>query len=299
MRCSWLSTLSFSAALALPGCADLIDVPDHPQLAAQGPWRCLGAVQALQAIPATTATVRVQACDFISNCASVVSQLHAKLCAKRDIGCTNPLRADITDRAGLLEFQVPTGVSGFDGYLQVNAPSARCTDAAAFGTAGPMLCGLVPECDPSAPDDRCNIPTYAPSLLFFNPPVSADIERALQLPLLSSAGLPAVVQAAGAALDPTTGNLFITALDCDGNPAAGVTYGITQHQDEVTQLYVDSGVVSDTVLETDESGIGGFVGVPTGFAEVVGYNSDLQRIGEIGVQAAPFTMTYSALAPSP
>jgi hypothetical protein len=56
-------------------------------------------------------------------------------------------------------------------------------------------------------------------------------------------------------------------------------------------------VVSNTSLQTDTSGIGGFVGVPAGFAEVTGYNDKLQKIGKIGVQAAPFSLTYSALSP--
>ena len=63
--------------------------------------------------------------------------------------------------------------------------------------------------------------------------------------------------------------------------------------------YVDTGVISDTSMETDSSGIGGFVGVPPGFAEIVGYNSDNERIGKVGVQASPFTMTYTFMVPSP
>jgi len=107
------------------------------------------------------------------------------------------------------------------------------------------------------------------------------------------------VQAAGTNLDPTTGNLFITAVDCDGAPAAGVSYSIDADPDLVTQLYMHGGAVSDTNLQTDDSGIGGFLGVPPGFAEVQGYNRRYQKVGVIGVQTEPFTVTYSALAPEP
>ena len=298
-RTDWIPFGLF--AVCQLACAQLLDLPSDPELLPQDDrWSCLGATTAALSAPEqTTATVHVYACDFITDCSFPVTGVTARVCAKRDVGCTNPIVENMVDDEGVIDVPLPTGLEGFDGYLEVRAPVASCTDEEVFGSAGPMLCGLVPDCDVESPDNRCMVPTYARSLLFFNPPVRGDREAPMPLPMLSSAGLPAVVQAAGADLDPGAGNLFITALDCNGMPASGVTYSIQQHQDEVTQLYVDSGVVSDTVLETDDSGIGGFVGVPPGFAEVVGYNENLERIGEIGVQSAPFTMTYSALVPSP
>ena len=289
-----------SLACSLVGCGPLLDLPESPELVSvdEGPWQCLDEAPSTQGPSSATARVQVQACDFITNCANPVTGLSARLCAKRDVGCTNPIVTDIHDEKGLLTVEVPTSGTGFDGYLEVTAPSKPCTDET-FGQVGPMLCGLLPGCDLEAPDEACDFATYVRALLFFNPPVTEDLSAPMPLPLLPSAGLPSVVEAAGADLDPTTGNLFITAMDCEGKPAEGVTYGISQHQDKVTQLYVDDGVVSDTSLQTDESGIGGFVGVPPGFAEVVGFNADLEKVGSIGVQAAPFTLTYSALVPSP
>lgn len=281
------------------GCGQVLDIPDDPQLVVDdGPWRCLGAIEPPKAPLGQTAKVRVAACNFVTDCAQPVTGLTVKLCNKKDVGCTNPLAENVSDVGGMLELNVPTPPGGFDGYLQILSTPALCTDESVFGPTGAMLCGLSPSCDPKAPDDNCLVPTFAPAFLFFNPPVTADLTTPLPLPLLPSAALPSIVQAAGATLDPTTGNLFVTGIDCDGNPAAGVTYSITQASDKVTQLYVDNGVVSDTVFETDASGIGGFVGVPPGFAEVVGTNAAQQRIGKIGVQAAPFTLTYSALVPS-
>lgn len=295
--------VAITLALATTGCVELLDLPEDARVAPSGPWRCqeepfdsvLGA-RAAQSDP--TAIVRVRACDFVTGCARAVTGLAASLCNKRDVGCTNPILDGLRDVDGVLTVPVPVSGSGFDGYLKVDAPLALCTDDSAFpGTAG-ALCQLAPGCDTTLPDDRCRVPTYAPALLFFNPPITGDLEAALPLQLLPSADLPAVVQAAGAELDPSTGNLFITALDCDGEPAAGVTYAIAEHRDEVTALYVDSGVVSNTVLETDESGIGGFVGVPPGFVEITGFAPDLTPIGEIGLQSAPFTLTYSFMTPT-
>lgn len=287
------------------GCGQVLDIPSDPQLVeeqqqATGPWACLGQEAEPMDPENKTATVRVFACNFIStNCSEEVTGLTANLCDKRDVGCTNPIEEGITEKNGLFEFEVDTAGAGFDGYLEVFASPEMCTDEEVFGEAGALLCGLNPDCDPENPDENCMVPTFAPAMLFFNPGITADVEQPFGLPLLPSAGLPAVVMAAGADLDPTTGNLFITAVDCEGMPAAGVTYSISDDQDKVTQLYVKDGAVTNSELQTDASGIGGFVGVPPGFAEVEAFNEDNVRIGSIGVISRPFTMTYSALVPSP
>jgi hypothetical protein len=124
-----------------------------------------------------------------------------------------------------------------------------------------------------------------------------DVDVPLPLQLFPTSGLPAVIGAAGIQVNPAAGNLFIQALDCDGNPAAGVTYQIAQSGTQVSPLYVNNGIVSVAVTHTDASGVGGFVGVPPGFVSVTGYNSAGVPIGEIGVQAAPSILTYSALLP--
>jgi hypothetical protein len=62
---------------------------------------------------------------------------------------------------------------------------------------------------------------------------------------------------------------------------------------------VEEGIASATAVATDGSGIGGFLGVPPGSAEVIGYNAQLERIGVIDLRAAPLTTTYGVLGPSP
>jgi len=291
-------------SLSTLGCGQVLDIPDDPQVVQQatGPWSCLSDTTPAAPPETSKAKVQVFACDFVSpNCATPVTGLTAQLCAKVDPGCKSPLQKDIKDTNGMFEFEVDTGGAtgkGFDGYLMVMPPVAMCTDEATFGPGGP-LCGLASGCDVNAPDQNCMVPVYAPAMVFFNPPIVADTTTPVGLPLFAAAGLPAIVQAAGATLDPTKGNLFITTLDCDGNRASGVTYEIAEHQSEVTQLYVDNGVVSNTAFETDTSGIGGFIGVPAGFAEVTAFNSANDKIGKVGLQAAPFTMTYGFVTPSP
>jgi hypothetical protein len=285
------------ALLIAAGCAEVLDIPDAPELVEQGAWSCLAEPMIRPAPLEPSALVRVQACDFVSpECATPVTGLSARVCEKFDTFCTNPIVTDLLDEVGLLEFEVPTPPGGFDGYLEVTSATELCTSAA-FGSRGPELCELSPGCNPELPDDNCRMPLFARSMLFFNPPIHQDSPAPQRLPLIPAAAIPELVTAAGATLDPSTGNLFVTALDCDGRPATGVNYSIDVLQG-VTQLYVHDGVVSDTNLE-NQSGVGGFLGVPIGFAEVSGFIGMSQVVGSVGVQTAPFTMTYTVLVPAP
>jgi len=281
--------------LSLGGCAQVLDIPDDPEVV--GRWRCLSEPPPTPVPSATTAQVRVQACDFMRQCSVRVSDLTARLCLQLDPFCTNPIAEGIQDVDGLMTFSVPTPLMGFNGYLDVMSSMELCTDPI-FGDFGPTMCQMAsPECNPEAPTEACLVPVYARGLLFFNPRVYNDVEEPMQLPLIPAAAIPTMLQAAGAQLDPTKGNLFVTALDCDGRPASGVTYSLKDNAESVTQLYVHEGQPNRTDLVTDESGVGGFLGVPAGFANVIGYNEDRETVGEAGVTAAQFTMTYTAIAP--
>jgi hypothetical protein len=286
----------------LAGCSEVLDIPSDPELVASGPWRCLNQPAAAQeASAAAQAQVVVQACDFITNCTTTVTGLTAQLCDKRDVGCISPRLSGLTDVNGAFHLQVPTAGTGFDGYLMVTAPIASCTDSTAFGSAaGAELCGAVlPNCNVSAPDQNCLLPTYAPALLFFNPPIVHDVAQPVPLQLFPTTGLPAIIQAAGIQLEPQAGNVLIQALDCDGKPASDVSYALQQNPGQASPLYINNGVVSRTFTRTDATGIGGFVGVTPGFVSVVGTNSDSAQVGQVGVQAVPSMLTYSVILPNP
>ena len=283
--------------VALAGCAHVLDIPDDPELVATGPWRCLGEPQPTPVPAASSALVEVIACDLVTKCKTRVTGLSARLCARPDTDCDSPLSVDIVDEGGLLSFTVPTPLVGFDGYLEVTSASELCTNPS-LGELGPVLCGLSPACDTEAPDAACEVPLYARALLFFNPPIVSDTSEPLSLPLLPSTAIPTLAAAAHAgAPDPTAGHLFITALDCDSEPAAGVSYRIDRDQDRVTPLYPAEAVPNDTAVETDGSGIGGFLGVPAGLVRVTGNNAELREIGAISAFAAPSTVSYTFLAP--
>ena len=290
--------------LGLFGCESALDLADDPQVVVveTGPWRCLGKTSEPAVSSKPTASVHVRPCDFVANCATKIPDMTARLCSKRDFGCFTPLVSNIQDvnKNGDLHFEVPMG---FDGYLEVTSPTKRCTE---FGDQSQLLCLMANQlqgCDlaNTATDPKCIMPTYAQTLLFFNPPIGADTTVPLDLPMLSLGNAPTLLVSAGiptAALANTTGgNLFVTVRDCDGKPASGVKLDIPPQQNEVFQLYNASGLPTRDATETDSSGVGAFVGIPAKFVEVTAHAPDGRLIGKIGVQGGPNSLTYSSLTP--
>lgn len=300
----WWSARGASLALLQLGCAALIDFPEDPQLFPEeplGPETTFDCLTPLPAVTAAKARVRVQVCDALRGCGAAVEGLSARLCGKLDVDCLSPLQADLQSVNGGFDFEVPTMGGGFAGYLEVTSQLESCTSPA-FGAAGPLLCGLAPGCDPLAPDQACDVPLYARALLFFNPPIVQDLPEPAVLSLLSSSALPGIVRAAGSDYDPMTGSLFLVGRGCDGAPAAGLRYGVDNPQGRVTQMYMESGVLNrarDANDVTDITGIGAFTGLPPGFASIEARDASGKRIGAVGVQVAPGTITYTTLVPSP
>jgi len=295
-RCDWLGAVVLSP-VAL-GCAAIVDFPDAPELVTQAelspePARgCLPDPSRPATASAETARVRVQACDALRGCSTPLPGLTARLCGKLDVDCVSPFQTGISAPDGMFEFDVPTTGTGFAGYLAVSSATEPC-NSALFGEASPLLCSLVPLCNPEAPDEACLVPLYAPAMLFFNPPITSDVTQPFVLSLLSSAVMPGIVRAAGSDYDPTTGNLLVVARGCDGTPAAGIRYDLGEEQSQL--LYMDSGVLSRARDATDDTGMGAFTGVRPGFASVAAYDGAGERVGAIGVQVAPGTITYATL----
>jgi hypothetical protein len=291
---AWILTL----AVATCGCAELIDVAEDPELVADEPWYCLGR-ELDSLLPAReAATIRVRPCDALDeSCTGELSGLEARLCAKGDIGCTQPLSRSMGAVDGVLVFDAPTGQTGFDGYLSVTSPDASCTSTRAFGAAAPGLCSIAPDCKLATLGD-CIVPTYPQALLFFNPPVIEDFEVPLNLWLSSTPLLIDIIAAAGSAAERGNGSVIATTLDCTGALAAGVHYELIGGRDDVTPFYVKAGSVSGRGSRTDTSGVGGFVAVAPGAAEIVAYNQAWQRVGSAQLQVAPFGQTFVTLVPT-
>jgi len=303
-----IAGLALVAAGAL-GCAALVDFPEDPQLVTQvaqeqpddptgANWTCLTSAAAPSAPQVSLAHVRILACDALQGCAIPLAGLRGRVCGKLDVDCTNPLFTGVTDAGGALEFDVPTGRAGFDGYVELVSPAAPCTDSALFGPASGQICALLPGCDSQSPDDRCQVAPYVRTLQFFNPPIAAALPQPLTLNIISSPALLGLVRASGANFDPGSGHVLLTALDCAGKPAAGVAYSMRQGAGKVLEMYMESGVLTRARTETDATGMGGFSLVPPGFVDISAYNSSGARVGGVGVVAAPFTLTSTVLVPS-
>lgn len=279
------------AAFAASVCVDSLC-----QEAVVDPWRCLD--HPPPAAP-TTATVHVsvRVCDSLRGCSLVLRGLTAKLCAKLDAGCTNPILADVRNTNGVFEFDAPTGLFGFDGYLQISAPPELCTDRDVFGGASDTVCALLPQCDPAAPDERCAIPPYSPTLQFFNPPIVADVELST-LQIVSTASSLGIAQAAGVVYDPAQGSLLVTAQDCDGAGAAGLAFSMDDHPASTGQtLYLENNIPTRARQQTDATGIGLFIGLPEGFVNVVARDSEGTKVGSVGAFVAASSTSYTTLAP--
>lgn len=288
-----------TALVLLSGCADVLDIPDDPEVVeALGPWSC--STSALAPAPiAQTARVRLNACGAFGDCSSTVTGLSAKVCRKLDVGCTQPIVDGVSDVDGVLEFDVPTGERGFDGYVAIASSGEPCDVASASGGFASAVCSLLPGCNGEPASPSCQLPAYAPVMLFMNPPVTNDLPLPIELPLVPTLSLPALVGATGTDFDPLSGNLLVTTLDCAAAPAAGVQYSLGGGAGSETVLYVENGVLSNDSSLTDLTGMGAFIGLQPGFVNVTAHDAAGARIGAIGVRVAPFTITQSLLLPSP
>lgn len=297
-------TVAMAFALLGAGCAAIVDFPEDPQLVVQAAltaeprWSCLAAPSPPPEPSAPTARVRAMACDALRNCAVTVTGLTARLCTKIDVDCTTPVLDGLRDDAGFFEFEVPTPSAGFDGYLEVSSQTEPCTSEA-FGEVGPLVCALAPGCDPAAPGPACEVPLYLRFLHFFNPPVTTAPADTTLITLVPTSGLLNILRTTGGSFDASSGVVIVTALDCNGAPAAGIRYVLDVPDGSGTALYMDNGILSGATDATDTSGIGGFVGVPRGFANIEAYAASGERIGRVGVQVAPGSITNIALVPSP
>jgi hypothetical protein len=288
---------SLPALALLPACAELVSFPDDPTLADPGPWDCVAAPAPSTPPTSSTVTVRVQTCDSFGDCSIPIEGLSAELCEKLDVGCSRPVLRGMTPVNGMFEIDVPIDERGFDGYLKVTSPTEACsTDGAELGA---LPCSLALECDPAAPDERCQLPLYAPALFFFTPPIRSEPAQPFVLSLMRLAAVPTLAQAAGAPFDATLGNLVVTGVDCNGARAAGLSYELRQQLEGVTPLYMANGILSNSLAETDATGVGAFVGVPPGFVDVLGSTGDTGMVGGVGVQVSRLAISYATLAPGP
>lgn len=292
------------------GCGKILGVPSNPRytepvadgddagitsaVSALGPaWSCVGATEEEMSLP-KRARVSVTVCDFTRGCEPPLQErLTAKLCSKVDAHCISPLRDGLTTDTGTFEFDVPVGPDGFDGYLDVVGPKARCDDEEIFPGFSDQLCAALEDCDPEDEEDEdCMTPVYSEVMYFFNPPVTGDEHHVFNT--MRVASLLGIGESAGLPVDVSTGTIALGALACDGSFASGVT--VKTNKSDVLPVYMEGGGFNADRQMTDASGVVGMFNVPSGYVSITA-EVDGQPVSTVSVLAAPSTMTFVRMAP--
>jgi hypothetical protein len=184
-------------------------------------------------------------------------------CRKNDLECTLlGVAAQLTDGSGRTTFELP---AGFDGYFE----------------------GTRADINP---------------ILLFPGPLGRDVE----LPAVGGVTeaeaelFASFVQSPGTAGGGPDGAAILSANDCLGSPAAGVSFEVNV-QGEVAPFFLINGVPNTTSRETDADGRGGFLGLPEpafllfrALRVATG-----ERVGEVSAFTRVDAFTYVLLGPSP
>jgi hypothetical protein len=213
--------------------------------------------------PVTTAKapyhVTLHLTDIVSS--SPLQGVTAKLCRKLDVQCTDPQGPSVvSDAAGVVAFDVS---AAFTGYVSLSE-----------GT------------------------TIMPGLYFFNPAVTADTDVAA-VQLASPSIAAALTAGVGSKQRPENGLMLLSAVNCSGGEAAGVSFETATGGDAGASVsfYSVGGLPNSKVTATDSSGYGGVVNVTPGTVVVTGRLADGRALGTISLVVNAGAITYSRMVP--
>jgi hypothetical protein len=194
-------------------------------------WSCIGALNSPPMVARSTANAArlVQSIQILSLVTGAVPRgVTVRACAQRDLECSNPVSASVP-----LDAQGWADLSlydGFDGYVEIQGPE------------------------------------IVPTILFYQDALSLEARRdTTPLGVVERQSLPMLTAAIGSQQDPQLGLVYLRAFDCENEPAVGVHYTIDKPS---VPFYFVAGLPSGTRTETENSGLGGFINVPTGIAVV-------------------------------
>lgn len=234
-------------------------------------WGCLGSIKyGTQDIEAPKVLFRQRFVRFLGE--APVTQMNVSACGRLDPDCAVPLGTATTDDAGYLNLMVP---KFFEGYLSLSPPST-------FATMVPSLVAVIP------PPEKDADP-------------AAVIPGRLAAHLTSNGEINALLQGIGASVDPALSNILGLAVDCQGNPASGVSLRIEVKDKKTVSYYTDyTGTPSVTAQETADRGEGGFVNTPTGPVTIEATVTSLnKRLGRYTVITKAGHITYLPMSPGP
>lgn len=223
-------------------------------------WGCAGSPAILNPDAGTTFVASIVVFDGESQ--EPLPGVQATLCAKLDVDCTSPLASPITsDSNGLVSFNVP---GGFNGYLELTSS------------------------------------TIVPTLYFFNPPIVSNTTSPQDVSLLQPADVMGLGEGAGVTLLSDRGIIILTALDCQGNPAPGVDFSVS-NGDPMTAVFYAVGMLPQNDAGAPCTGISGYAGlanVPPGLAAVTGtLLATGEKLGTVSLFVRAGSVTYSQWVP--
>jgi hypothetical protein len=181
------------------------------------------------------------------------------LCAKLDAACLLPIAGPyVSNTGGQIEVEMP---AGFDGYFQAE------------------LTG-----------------TIYPTLIF--PPSTRKQRTPSKIPLVPNAFYPTMIRGVGTQVAADRSVVLITALDCLGRPAPGLTLSTSPALDDQSVAYLlAGGMPSRSAQVTDESGGGGFANIPAG-GVVINSSLNGRLVGTAGVQTRPGFVSMVVIMPN-
>jgi hypothetical protein len=190
-------------------------------------------------MPGTTHIYRGQILDTITQLPPPDTVL--RLCDALDIECMTPIGDDIIPNAeGIYEATVP---SGFEGYFEITSS------------------------------------TTVPQILWIPGVVTEDVlDIGVPLQLVSPGIRDTLISTAGFEYDETRGIVLLVATDCNEDPAAGISFGLSTSDTETIVFYLYNLLPQLEVDGTDESGFGGFFNAPTGISTMTATRNETSEL---------------------
>lgn len=223
-----------------------------------------------------TAAYQVTLTDLLSQAG--VAGLRVKICPNlTDPNCTVPSSTALTDAMGVARLTIDIADGAFDGYVDVVPETADGGSPAVDGT------------DPKV---------YVPSRIYYTSIPIAD-DRVDDYQVMQYSTLQLFASLFKAKADSTLGFAFLIAEDCTLMDSADRVFSVDQKSPDTETFYLKNDQPSTTATVTDESGVGGFVNLPTGARH---FTSSLvgtgRQVGEITGYVRPATIMLAKIGPS-
>jgi len=186
--------------------------------------------------------------------------VNAQLCRRLDVTCKDPVISTISDDEGVVAMQIETG---FDGYVQFI-------------------------------DSK-----ITPSLYFLTPPTTGDLDLPIRLTTpFVAAGI--VASAGGSSWLSDRGIILLNAFDCQGNPAANISYAIDSALTSDTFIfYLVNALPTTSVTATDYTGYGGLVNMPAGVTTISAVlEPSGRKVSKLSVLVRAGFVSYSSVTPN-